>query len=1425
MKRGKIYYTVCVLILSLLWQNTAVASNKQKMNNTAPVANFTVEKSRNVKIIVLTDYTGADNANLKNSLSSMKSQLANYSKIDIEYTDPTDITIGTQQGKITQNTWAKNGYATYRWTGYTFNQKKYTEYYNQATTDKFVYSKYITLPEGQTPDEPYGVPVSYTKSTLQSQPYQFGTRQYYIYTFLNNNGLCDGVFNIDREYHFYYPTDTQELFKDFTEPTFRYDDFWSIQSSNIIDSNNTVIGWDLSKLNYEVKDSVDTYVVFALNNSDTNYYSPHIASNYRLGLLRNDSTLGKYVKDTDARVYSICSDSLENTNLSVNLQYPITFNQSGQNISLRDLINSSFDGRSVGEKNVPGLVNKIRENIRRPSGNIDMVVASDNDIAGTNSFVESIRDKISSDVDLKASVIDNSFLEDIDTWTQYVTKGDFKSITTYNTDATLILTGNGELWARGSNLIGYVNDKNVYGLFGLSTTVTYYDSFVKIATNVKEVYMHYYMGNVIYIIKNDGSLWTCGTHCLKYDEKKGGYQPNILTTFTQVSQFSDVRSLSFGVLDIWDMYVVTGNGVFQTGLSNDWNIIPPIKEPYAPANVQYVYGGGDYFSSALYYVSMDGTIDCTYISRGERDRKLVRIGKFPTPIKSLSNTKELRALVFLCEDNKIYNYLGQCVLNTPVKQAVLDQTQYGVSYVLTNDGKVYDNSSYYWSTNNNTGIDKILYVENKNGGLYGIVVRTTSGEIGYIGRVHYENIFKTDITSTIDPNYYYASNGSGYISLFDASIGGTAADYLQIGNRFCYVTKQGYIYYIECESLGRDEYGYYRYSYETVNCGNLNSIFDISYKPVKAFSKSKILNTQLREGSERYFIYISDNIEQDTYFGSPSNYFLFGNLDYDILNYLNANKFNIYVVTPEQARNIKLRYPNVPVDRQQYSLSDLIYNSNMDSAFCRDTDTVRKLIVKRYDTYTKQGTTTLTLLVNEESVRYNQVYRDFENDPKHSEKWQYTHDPTYFDNSNGLDSNSGKWITEPLYTFNKVGKYVVSAQFRDNPREDNRFDKFRLWSNVSAPATILVHRRPIALFNVQVGSKIGTNVSLSYLDQSYDLDHNKTRTDKGIAARYWQYKNSSSDMWLDGKPSNLTYNSGIYQIKLVVKDIEGVWSKPYIDSIDTSNLPPTINATPLTYTGAGPLNITLTASDNGEDDFAYMRYAITDSSELPASSQWIKVEEGIKERSIALNADGSYYLHMEAYDKLGQTGKNFAGPYIINNVKAGNFFITMMLDIGWRAYYFDLERGIDDNHDGMLDRYLRRPNTDIGTLKMPINYYNLVSSPRTYIKAGYRVKGRIDIQGNPDSARFKINYRVKETEYTDTASLVKGSGDTYTFEWIIPLDTDDKSFISFDLEMMKGSITYGNEKWNDVWDTRNPSRYVFYVCGKATDDLIYIQSQ
>gem|GEM_PF-2196167 len=1242
MKKIKYLSTIWILILSIFLQcNSAFAANKMEMKNTAPEANFTIEKSRNVKIMVLTDYTATDNATLKNALTSMKSELANYSKIDIEYASPSDITIGTQQGKININHWAKNGYATYKWTGYTFNQNKYTEYNNYLTTDKFVYSKYISLPEGQIPDEPYGVPVRYIKSDLKTDTYQAGFRKYYTYTFINNNGLCDGSFNIDEEYYFVYPTMTQELYKIFTEPTFKYDDFWSIQGISVQDVKNTVVGWDLSKLNYEIKDNVDTYVVFALDNSDTDYYSTHISSNYRLGLLRNDSTIGKYVKDTDARVYSICSESLENTNLSVNPQYPITFNQSGQNISLKDLINSSFDGRSIGEKNITGLVNRIKENVRRPSGNIDMVVASDNDIASTNSLVDSIKDSISPDVDVKTNIIDSSSFEDIDIWTKYVVKGDYKLINYPGVDVDLILLGNGELWGRGTNAF-INNDYYGYGLLCQDTTTRYHNNFVKITDNVKHAYLCSYPVYTIYIVKNDGTLWVVGAKGRYIDKRTSESKVLIYNTLTRIPEFTDVRSLAFGIFDTWDMFIVSGNGVFRCSTDWFWDLGFPQKDPYAPVNAEYVYVSGSYQSAVLYYACTDNSIYFTTWKYDQQERGLKHQGSFPAPIKDISSCNAEQNFAIVCEDNKIYRHDGALLLAVPVKQYIFNG-RYGLIWVLGTDNIVYQKSSYSFSMYTFIKADKILYAQPNNG--LGIIIRDLEGKIGFYGEISYANLLSTD-----DSLANKKAENRSYPKIFDASVANTAVDYFQLGEKFCYVTKRGEICYNEAYMTNEKDYmGQYIWKFRTVNMGRFDALFNTSQKPIKAFPKSKLLNTELREGSERYFIYISDNVKEDTYYGEPSEYFLSGNLDYEILNYLNTNRFNIYVVTPEQARNIKLRYPNVLTEIQQLSLKELIYMSVMDSAFCKDIDTVRKLISKRYDTYTKQGSTTLTLLVNEESVRYNQVYRDFENDPKYSERWLYTHDPTYFDNSNGLDTNSDKWVNEPLYTFSKVGKYTVYAQFRDNPKDDNKFDNYRLWSNKSAPATIYVHRRPIALFSVQVVSKVGTNINLSYLDQSHDLDHNISRTDKGIAQWRWQYKKVDSDAWIEGKPNALPYNSGKFDIQLMVRDIEGVWSKPYIEQIDTNNLPPSIDATPKTYSGYEPVKINITANDHGENDFAYMRYAVTKSTVSPNSNSidWKRVTDGIKEKNIIIDTEGTYYLHLEAYDLAGQIGKNMTGPYTV----------------------------------------------------------------------------------------------------------------------------------------------------------------------------------
>ncbi|PYG89707.1 hypothetical protein LY28_00299 [Ruminiclostridium sufflavum DSM 19573] len=317
---------------------------------------------------------------------------------------------------------------------------------------------------------------------------------------------------------------------------------------------------------------------------------------------------------------------------------------------------------------------------------------------------------------------------------------------------------------------------------------------------------------------------------------------------------------------------------------------------------------------------------------------------------------------------------------------------------------------------------------------------------------------------------------------------------------------------------------------------------------------------------------------------------------------------------------------------------------------------------------------------------------------------------------------------------------------------------------------------------------------------------------------------------------------GQFIITLSVTDSYGKVSKPCsktINVIDNINPAVTVSQAKGAFGGEEGAVVLVTGFDSALNK-AYNRglkaitYIWSKNALEPQSSDFVQAisiqREGVYEESFTASQakEGIWYLYVVAEDYAGnRNNENYDrfGPYTVEKIKAGGFFITMMLDAGWRAYYFDLNNGIDDNHDGINDRYIRRSNTDIGTIKMPINYYSLVGYERTYIKAGYKIKGKIEISGNPDYAGFNINYIKKGKKYTDTVLLSKAEGDTYTFEWIIPLETDSKTFVSFDLITKKYDKTYGNEKWLDTWDIRNESRLIFYVKGKAADDLIYVQSQ
>ncbi|QNU68310.1 hypothetical protein EHE19_007860 [Ruminiclostridium herbifermentans] len=389
---------------------------------------------------------------------------------------------------------------------------------------------------------------------------------------------------------------------------------------------------------------------------------------------------------------------------------------------------------------------------------------------------------------------------------------------------------------------------------------------------------------------------------------------------------------------------------------------------------------------------------------------------------------------------------------------------------------------------------------------------------------------------------------------------------------------------------------------------------------------------------------------------------------------------------------------------------------------------------------------------------------------------------------------------------------------------------------------------PSALF-VAVPNPLPIQNELTITDQSYSPNYGGF-----IRTRNWTIKKLSTGVTEElsfdrlDTANNKFYKKfaatgfGQYTITLTVTDNYGKVSKPYsktITVIDTISPTVSVNQGDGIFKDERGAEITVICADNTLNTL-YNRglktisYVWSKNSVKPQSTDPVQTinipSEGVHSKKFvaAQTQEGIWYLYIRDEDYAGNMSNNEGytkfGPYTVEKIKAGNFFITMMLDIGWREYYFDTNNGIDDNHDGVIDRYPRRNNTDIGTIKMPINYYNLVNFDRTYIKAGYKIKGKIDIAGQPDYAKFNIKYIKEGKERTDTVILTKADGDTYTFEWIIPLETDNKTFISFDLVVKKGNTIYGNEKWLDTWDKRNNSRLILYVKGKATEDLNFTQS-
>lgn len=185
---------------------------------------------------------------------------------------------------------------------------------------------------------------------------------------------------------------------------------------------------------------------------------------------------------------------------------------------------------------------------------------------------------------------------------------------------------------------------------------------------------------------------------------------------------------------------------------------------------------------------------------------------------------------------------------------------------------------------------------------------------------------------------------------------------------------------------------------------------------------------------------------------------------------------------------------------------------------------------------------------------------DQDNDPIVNAGYQYVQNKDYFDNPTGQElgtqtaySSFTGWTTTKKDRFANVGLYTIYRKLEDRPITDSNFSNFNKTSNIPM-LNILVHRIPIAQpVMTWKYNAISSLYELTFIDNSYDLDHQFSRADKGIIETSMRYRKDAGE-WNYKIPTDLTW--GNYTVEYQVKDLELAWSTPFVMNVNLLQVPP-----------------------------------------------------------------------------------------------------------------------------------------------------------------------------------------------------------------------------------------------------------------------------
>ncbi|MCK2000297.1 hypothetical protein MZM54_02700 [[Brevibacterium] frigoritolerans] len=202
---------------------------------------------------------------------------------------------------------------------------------------------------------------------------------------------------------------------------------------------------------------------------------------------------------------------------------------------------------------------------------------------------------------------------------------------------------------------------------------------------------------------------------------------------------------------------------------------------------------------------------------------------------------------------------------------------------------------------------------------------------------------------------------------------------------------------------------------------------------------------------------------------------------------------------------------------------------------------------------------------------------------------------------------------------------------------------------------IVVYPPAVSIFNqnnqiytlgdtVQVNGSIFTETQGVPMTITYQIESQNGTVEKTLKT---YTTGSTAEPFTISIPIDASYSLGAYTLTVTAQTNSGVSGKEALNFSVQDKVKPTlsIDVSSASKWSLAPVSVNVSADDTGGSGYRGFRYAVTNSNSLPSS--WTTFNPS-KSGTISVNTSGTNYLHIEAYDNIGNVQYLQSGPYYVD---------------------------------------------------------------------------------------------------------------------------------------------------------------------------------